>query len=343
MKTLFARSIAAFLLLLCCVAVPARAAGVSPQAAQSAVNSDAFGAFYVATVTAKLLGRAATPTETSPLVAQLNTGGNAWLAVVTSVAGSPAYFQKAGGTNAKFVPRLFADMVGRAPDATEELPASLDFLKTGQRAELAAVLADTDDFRAQFAALFYQSLLHRAPNATETATAANQLETGGIGALGVALLGSGEYFVKAGNSQNGWQNAINRDLGGGANVVLVDDYTNPAMPTGTGMPVNGARAPLVQAMLESPDYAKGVVTGYYQKFLRRAPTPTELQSGIAASAGDVMLTILTSDEYYNRAGGTTTAFLNHLSQDLLGQKGGGKSGLPSKGDLLDLLKSKLGK
>ncbi len=357
MKLNFFRLLAVLTLLCVGVAAPARAAGISPQIAQSAVNSDAFGAFYVKTVATKLLGRAATSAEAAPLVAQLQSGGDGWIQVVTTVAGSPAYFQKTGSTNEKFVPRLFADMVGRAPDATEELPASIDFLKTGQRGELAAVLADTDEFRANFAALFYQALLKRAPNATETAKAVSQLQTGGIGALGAALLGSAEYFGKAGNSQNGWQSAINRDLGGAQGVLIDDINTTEPAPSpapapmelpqpSVGMPVNGARAPLVQAMLDSPDYAKNVVESYYQKFLHRAPTPTELQIGIAVqSGGDIeqlLLGILTSDEYYNRAGGTTTTFLNRLSQDLLGQKVG-KNGFPSKNDLLDLLKNKLGK
>ena len=127
-------------------------------------------------------------------------------------------------------------------------------------------------------------------------------------------------------------------------MTLVDAPTDDRADYPASAPVNRGRAALVQAMLDSPDYAKSVVGNLYQKLLHRAATPTELQSGLAAQAGGgegaVMLAILTSDEYFNRAGGTTTAFLNRLSQDLMG-KSGGKNSLPSKGDLLDLLRRKV--
>ena len=67
-----------------------------------------------------------------------------------------------------------------------------------------------------------------------------------------------------------------------------------------------------------------------------------LQGG--GTTDQVLAGILTLDEYYNRAGGTTNAFLNRLSQDLLGQAQGasgkfGQSGKSKASDLLNILRN----
>lgn len=133
----------------------AQAAGANPQAVQKAVNSAEFRAAYAEDVAQKLLGRGATGGEIAQWAAPMQGDAKGWMGVVAAVAGSPAYFQKVGSSNPKFVAHLFQDLVGRAPDAGEEAPAALDFLKGGgSRGELAAVVADTDEFRASTVADF---------------------------------------------------------------------------------------------------------------------------------------------------------------------------------------------
>ena len=335
-------------------------AAVSAQTVQNTVNSDAFRAAFVGDVYQTLLGRAASSTEAAPLVAQLKGGGKAWQNVVVSVAGSPAYFQKAGNNNASFVNHLFADMVGRAPDAGEEAPAALDYLKGGgSRTDLAGVVADTDEFRQNWTQKLYQKLLGHAATDAEATAGAAKLGTGGWNALAAQVLASPQFFQKSGNSQSGWQNAVNQllvtdesgmngDTSNGGAGDMGTPTTTPDYPTTTPatMPMNNSRATMVQALLASPEYFSNVVQGTYQKFLRRGATPPELSqwSGAmqgGASSDQVMMSVLTSDEYFNRAGGTTTGYLNRLSQDLLGKSGGsfnGKNNLPSTGDLLDMFR-----
>ncbi len=321
----------------------ANAAGADPQAAETAIKSEAFSSFIVQRIYQKLLNRDVKTDEAAPLVAQMKNGDEGWLKVVTSVAASPAYFAQSGNANPQFVTRLFADLVGRAPDTEEELPASIDFLQDNSRAQLAEVLTDTDEFRANFAGIFYQALLNRAPNATEANSAADQLKQEGLGAVVSALLSSAEYYQKSGGSPESWQNAINRDLNVNTGYNSDNNSRPVSPPLSATLPVNGTRGPLVQALLSSPEYQAGVVQSFYQKFLRRAATPAEVQQGLAAlqdgTADSVLLIILTSDEYFNRAGGTTNAFLSRLSQDLIA-KSGGKRGRPSAQDLLDLLRDK---
>ncbi|BCM90681.1 hypothetical protein IAD21_02541 [Abditibacteriota bacterium] len=363
-------------------------AAISAQTVQTTVNGAPFRAAFVQTVYQKLLGRAATSSESAPLVTQLQGGGKAWQDVVTTVAGSSAYFQKVGNSNVPFVNRLFQDMVDRAPDATEEAPAALDFLKGGgSRSELAAVVADTDEFRANWTQIYYKKLLGRAATGAEATSGAAKLNAGGVIALVSFVLSSPEFLQKSGGSQSGWQNAVNQKLlagslnatddggdggvgagdgtgdvngggngggdvnGGMGNGGMGTGTTNTTPPDytttttgGTGMPMNNSRAPMVQALLASPEYFQGVVQSTYQKFLRRGATPAELQQWGGAlqgggSSDQILMSVLTSDEYFNRAGGTTTGYLNQLSKDLLGKSGGntGRNGLPSTSDLLDML------
>lgn len=340
---------ALFALFIALLPLSSASAAVNAQAVQNTVESEGFRAFFVQSVHQELLGRAATGGEAAPLISQLEAGGKAWQTVIVTVVASPAYFQKAGGSNAKFVPLLFAAMVGRAPDPAEEAPAAIDFLKGGgSRAQLGEVLADTDEFRANWTQNMYQSLMGRAATEAEAMSGAAKLGAGGLSALGGLLLASPEYFQKAGGTQTGWQNAVNQTLmTGGAVLIEADAPAMPATPTAPpAMPaMNGGRAPMVQALMSSPEYASSLVQGIYQKFLRREATPAELGQWLGAVQGGaasepVMLAVLTSDEYFNRAGGTTTGFMNRLSQDLLGKAGAGigKKNLPSKGDLLDMLR-----
>ncbi len=320
---------------------------------QNTVNSTPFRAFCVGEIYQKLLGRPATASEAASGDAELQAGGKAWQNLVVAVAGSPAYFQKTGKNNAQFVQSLFEDLVGRAPDAAEETPTSIDFLKANSRDKLAAVVADTEEFRAYWTQNFYQTWLGRAASQSEATASAAQLEAGGIATLASSVLASPAYFQKAGGSQSGWQNAVGATLqgAGGGEVapvpaVPVDYPAPPQMPTGT-MPTgavsgNASRAPMVQALLSSPEYFAGTVQKLYANFWGRAATPAEagqwlgeLQNG--ATSDQILLGVLTSDEYFNRAGGTTTGYLSRLSQDLLG-KPGGSPAKKAKSDLMDMLR-----
>ncbi len=308
------------------------------------VTSQPFRAYFVRGVYQKLVGRAPTATEAAPLITQLGGGAKGWQNVVVAVAGSPLYFQKTGGTNALFVGRLFQDLVGRAPDATEETPAALDFLKDGTRDGLAAVVADTPECRAHWVQFLYGALLNRPATDLEATSGSATLEGGGMDELAASLLSSPEFWKASGKSQSGWTQRVNQLL---TDAPASDDGMggmtgDPTLPTSlpASYPANNSRAPMVQALLSSPEYSANVLRTLYQKYLHRAPTPAELQSaGAGASVDQITMSLLTSDEYFNRAGGTTTAYLNRLSKDLLGKAGGSTSitdGLPSTGDLLDL-------
>ena len=366
-------------------APPAHAEADLQASAQGVIESDEYRTNLVQSYYQRFLGRQAQPAEVSPLVEQLKAGGTAWLKALAAIIGSDDYFKKVGNTNDKFVTRVFQDLVGRVPDPMEELPSSLDFLNQGgSRPQLAEVILDNDAFKANVVKGNYQKLLRRVPTAEEATTALNLINTSGIDQFIMSLVSSPEYFTKRGGGTNdGWSAAVSQDLlgrgagstGGGSTGGATGGSTgagstgggsiggstdggsmggSPApAPSPTSMPsapMNSARLPMVQALLTSPEYFTSLVQSYYQKFLRRAATPAEITNWLAVlqqggNSDQVMLGILTSDEYYNRAGGTTNGFVTRLAQDLLGQASGATGGKTGKSplDLLDILRKLPGK
>ncbi|HEX8237579.1 MAG TPA: hypothetical protein VF600_16600 [Abditibacteriaceae bacterium] len=340
----------------------ARAAG-DVQSAKNAVDSEAFRLRMAGLFHQKYLKRMPTSSEAAAFSSKWRAVPDGWKNALIALAATPAYFQNAGGTNEGFVTQLFQDMAGRAPDATEELPAAVEFLETGQRGQLAEVIADSNDFKMWAVQGCYAMFMRREATESEAEKGTLKLDAGGINAFIVELVTSTEYFQKrGGNSAAKWQSALKEDLMSAAPNGAGDEvYSGPVFPsnipeTGMGAPTGGAmgsaRTPLVRALMSSPEYRAGQVQGWYQKFLKRAATPAELQQWSGAlqsgSSEAVVTGILTSDEYFNRAGGTTDAFVKRLSQDLLGRAGGkvgsgklgsGKHGLPSKSDVIDLIRN----
>jgi uncharacterized protein DUF4214/List-Bact-rpt repeat protein len=78
-------------------------------------------------------------------------------------------------------------------------------------------------------------------------------------------------------------------------------------------------------VLHSAEYRTLLIQGFYNTFLHRSASPTELAFWLAALAGgatdeDVMAAILGSAEYFaTRGGGTNAGFIAALYQDLLGR------------------------
>lgn len=182
----------------------------------------------------------------------------------------------------------------------------------------------------------------------------NTLEAGGINGLAVAIATSPAHFGRSGGTMSGWQAAPARDLldddaapisemGG---VGMAEDEATPRTPG--SRPEQAARGnsrlALVQAMLDSSAYQTGLMQNFYRKYLGRAATTGEVSAMLQAmhnggSWDDVLAQVLTSDECFNRAGGTTDALLKRLARDLPVQTGGStKGGNIKAGDVLDILR-----
>jgi hypothetical protein len=73
-----------------------------------------------------------------------------------------------------------------------------------------------------------------------------------------------------------------------------------------------------------PQQAEELVRVWYQRFLHREPDPNRAAWVDALNSGQqpeaVLAGILSSTEYYDKAGGSPEAFVNRLFQDLTGRR-----------------------
>ena len=120
------------------------------------------------------------------------------LRVEAAIAGSPEFFQNAGGTNQGFVNALYSDLLHRAPDPGGQA-MTLAALNGGiSRQAVAGAVLSSPEFYADLVASLYSQFLQRSPdpfgfNLSMQALGKGFSEEG----LVAVLLGSDEYFLSS--------------------------------------------------------------------------------------------------------------------------------------------------
>lgn len=91
----------------------------------------------------------------------------------------------------------------------------------------------------------------------------------------------------------------------------------------TAQSTSQSSSQFVQDVLSSPEYRQRVVTQIYHDFLHRAPSDQAVafwSSRLGASGErSVLVSVLSSPEYFQNAGGTNAGYINALYHDLLGR------------------------
>lgn len=216
--------------------------------------------------------------------------------------------------DANYVDAIYHEVLGRAADPgglsnwVYELAAGLS------RLDFVQLLWDSAEHRTQQIDADYSQFLHRTPGANElngwlAAFQAGASET----AVASAFLQSTEYLVahpdNAGFVQAVFQDLLSRSADPGSLASLVNGLDN-------GM----TRSQLVDLVLDSPERTAHVIGQYYEQYLGRAGSGTELQSwsNLIASGQvnfeSVAELFLSSPEYFNAASaGAHSAALSRLN------------------------------
>src|SRR5262249_39362185 len=134
------------------------------------------------------------------------------------------------------------------------------------------------------------------------------------------ILGSAEYFVRHGNSNQGWLESLYTRLLGRLPDAPGYDATLQAILNGYA----AQRQAVAAAFVGSGDYRQKVVVDAYTQFLRRPPAQAEIDPWLRAFAQgatqeQLLATVFASDEYSQRVGGSNAAWLAQLYGDLLGR------------------------
>jgi hypothetical protein len=279
--------------------------------------------------------RTASQAEVNQWVADIQILGLSEPQLMALLVSSGEYFnnpQKGNNDDATWVNSAYLDLLGRpGNDATANI--LITALKNGTltRFQVASFLTNNDEFRDRIISGTYQSLLGRIPGPSDLAAWLPLLRIpalpGGVPTpeeqFVTAVLGSGEFFYRVGNTNVSWvTNAISRFLKQTPDQATVTGDVNFILNSYQGQRINAAAALTVTNEYRSRLVGDPVV-GYYEKYLRRQPTASEIAIWVGALQGGaqdefIIASLVSSLEYFQgQASSDNSQWLDHVYQDIL--------------------------
>jgi hypothetical protein len=277
-----------------------------------------------------------------------STTGTLGTTMVATIAGSPEFYTAAGDAPAGFMSKLYSDLLRQSPTPAELASSALISTEIADgdasaRVAAASALLSSSAFRTAEITSFFEDYLHptcrelaaqectsgavQTPTPAELSTAVTSLTSGSTEESIIAgVLASPQYYQNHGSTQTGLIGGVYEDVLGRTPSyqeykAALNAFTNDSI---------GHQA-FATAMLGALAYRDRVISLDYQKLLLRAPYPSETLTGEGVLAGGVpslqspdetlLVTILTTPEYYSDAGGTDNGFLARTIDDLLARQG----------------------
>jgi uncharacterized delta-60 repeat protein len=274
------------------------------------------------------LGRDASPAEVNGWLAALSQGFTLEQALAL-IVGSNEYYQRVGGTNTAWLDHVYGDLLARPRDPGSQ--AFLDALNHGApRSSIVAAIEVSQEFETRLVNNMYVALLNRPAGPNEASlwfgllsAAPSPGAPSPVEQFQIAILASGEYFQKQGNSAQGWVDSLYRTLLGRQPDLGGYDGTLAAVLNGYA----AARQSVAAVLTSSSEYYADLVQGYYMKFLQRAASLNELAGWVqllqnGGTDETVIAALVTSGEYAQRFGFpslTNQQFLAEVFPDILGR------------------------
>jgi hypothetical protein len=328
-------------------------------------HSDEYRELLVGQLFAKYLRRPGTPQEIQQFASQLRQGASDE-DIVNTILASEEYFEgRAQGAvtlsdkDANWIRGVYVDALVRAAQDSEVEFWVLGTLSPGEQAARNAVatnVTDSTEYRSRLVGLIYASYLGRSPSTAETNLWLSLLyqPTPGPGFASslerfmASVLSSGEYFsqqrvpdpldpsrtIATGDQ---WARELYNDLlkrlpQAGELDTTLSEYLDAFAQQ---------RLDIATAISTSDEYNRVLVTDHFQTYLRRSPSPSELDFFVNALKGafpgapratsqDVIAVLVsnwpqppgTQDEYFqnpNLGGSNNSRWLNQVYRDFLGR------------------------
>jgi uncharacterized repeat protein (TIGR01451 family) len=273
------------------------------------------------------LGRKPAPSELSGWLTAL-TNGLTQEQVLADIVSSPEYFSKAGGTNQDWVNHVYPDVLGRPADPSTS--TIVDDLNNGTLTlnQVALLLVGSTEFRTNLIAMTYTTYLGRSPGTNEingwlpilgeTPAGAGQPSPHEV--FLSSILASPEFFLKNGSTASLWLTAVYNDLlkrapdtaGFNATLLaLLGDYTS-------------TRQTIALSLATSTEANDDRIAAFYQKYLGRPASPTELSGWVSAlgqgfTLEQIRVAILSSPEFFGKEASTNSLWLDQVYKDVLGR------------------------
>ena len=203
--------------------------------------------------------------------------------------------------NATFVTNLYADLLGRAPDAGGLASWTAQLNLGVSRSQVVLGFEASPEYHGIVVAQFYNNLFHRNVDPLGLNSWTAFLAAGGsVEQLEANLLGSAEYFGLHGNNNTGFLQRAYQDVFGRAIDAGGASFWGGLLASGA------PRAAIALDLVQSLEGDTDAVQMIYLHFLRRQADPFglqvwtgELQAGVDLEV--VQAAILSSDEYFNRS------------------------------------------
>jgi hypothetical protein len=247
--------------------------------------------------------------------------------VIAAFVGSAEYFQRQGSNNSSWLDQAYQDLLGRPRDPGSQ--GFLDQLNAGvSRTVIASELLASTEYRTRLITNVYSTYLQRQPGSADLQA---WLPVVGQPSAGpgqpnpdeqflAGVIGSVEYFQTSGNTALAWTTSLYTELLG--RNPSQAELTNVLVAVLNGF--SARRQDAASAIAASAEAETAVVAGYYTQFLGRSASAAELSPWVnlllnGVSREQVIAAIVSSDEYFQKQGGTNTQFVDQLYLDLLGR------------------------
>jgi hypothetical protein len=297
----------------------------------------------------RFLNRAPTASEVSTALTNLQQGvtpeGGAPEQLIASILSSDEYFDDVGATNDVWLNAVYLALLHREPTTTES-SGELNGLQNSpaSRNQVMNYILNETEYPSDFVASIYQAYLGRQPSSDETNSWLfngvlfppdnGTIQISGDEQFEALVLSSTEFYWKNGNADIPWLTGVYLDVLGrspdarGFNTNLYNlEFAYGFQRALASLNVLGGGesqfGPLsFQLPALGTEYQQKLVTGYYMTYLGRSPTTAELNAGLGvlqAAAPDlqVQALILSTSEYFAKAGGTNQNWVNAVYQALL--------------------------
>lgn len=247
--------------------------------------------------------------------------GHSYAEAESPFLGSDEAFNLAGGTNASWVAYMYQKLLGRMPsDSETAVWAGALAAGTVQRADVVHGFLFSQELTERQVRNWYLTYVPGGQfvPGDETLRAAGWDLRRGITeerVLTRILESSGNYIITQQEDRvvrTLYQDLLGREAAPAEVIVWLGALEG-------GVNIGG----VAQTIASSYEYRDRLVAGYYQDYLGRSSTAEERAYWVnALGAGMLRSTLisgfLSSDEYYARAGGTVTGFINRAWTDVLG-------------------------
>jgi hypothetical protein len=217
---------------------------------------------------------------------------------LTSVLVSEERLRRSGNTNGGWVEGLYADVLGRGPDAVG-LQHFMQRLQQGYavaRRNVAAVLLQSDEYFARQVRSYYVSYLGRLPLPSEVLVWVAPLRQGATQEDVIAgILASPAYFNRTGGTNQTWVDQVFTDLFHRVHGTEANTFVQ-LLDAGT------PRAQVASLLLTVGEWRGGIIRNAFTGWLRREPSDGEMAGNLAAfqrgSRDEAILVgLLASTEY----------------------------------------------